>query len=349
MRQTLYALLVALPTVLPAQSLLYRSPNVGGTWTGEGGVVHFNFLHRFYVAPSSGGNKVTNFPSFLIGVGIADKALVAVRYASNSTLVPPSVDYRPNEIELLARVAGAAGSKFRVAVTPAYNAAAESFDGEAALDYSAGPVTVGSALRFFSKPFGISGGDAKLGVAGGATIRLNDYIALGGDVAQMLDADTGIAWSAGISFLIPGSPHTFSLHASNSTSTTLQGSTLDGLGKVLYGFEFTIPLHLNRFAPWFGKGGAAAGAGAAAAANAAATVHVSQLKFQTDTVYITAGQSVTWVNDDDLVHTVTFRDDAGRSGDLTKGASFTLRFDRAGTYTYSCTPHPFMFGVVVVR
>src|SRR5262245_54808810 len=72
MRRLTFALLVALPATAPAQSLLYRTPNLGGTWTGEAGVVHFNFLHRFYVAPSSGGNKVTNFPSFLIGVGIAD-------------------------------------------------------------------------------------------------------------------------------------------------------------------------------------------------------------------------------------------------------------------------------------
>jgi amicyanin len=341
------ALLLAFPAVLPAQSLLYRSPNLGGTWTGEAGVVQFNFLHRFYVAPSGGSNKVTNFPSFLVGVGLADRALVGVRYASNSTLVPPAVDYRPNEIELLARVRllGAdAGAGFGLAVTPAYNAAAESFDAEAAVDYTTGRLTLEGAGRFASKPFGVSGGDAKFTVAGGLSLRLNDYIAVGGDVAQLLAADTSIAWSAGLSFVIPGSPHTFSLHASNSTSTTIQGSSLEGLGKVIYGFEFTIPLHLSRFAPWFGKRAARDEGGAAAA-----TVHIAQLKFQTDTVRIAAGQSVRWINDDELVHTVTFTGGAGGSGELAKGASFTMRFDRPGTYAYACTPHPFMSGVVVVR
>src|SRR3989449_7104781 len=45
----LLALAAAAP--LRAQSLLYRPPNLGGTWVPDGGVVQFNFVHRFYVTP----------------------------------------------------------------------------------------------------------------------------------------------------------------------------------------------------------------------------------------------------------------------------------------------------------
>ncbi len=36
---------------LSAQSLLYRSPNLGGTWTPDPGVVQINFAHRFCAFP----------------------------------------------------------------------------------------------------------------------------------------------------------------------------------------------------------------------------------------------------------------------------------------------------------
>jgi amicyanin len=119
---------------------------------------------------------------------------------------------------------------------------------------------------------------------------------------------------------------------------------VNGGEKVLYGFEFTIPLHLSRFGAWFSGGKSAADGG-----DAAATVRIAQLKFQTDTVVIQAGQSVRWVNDDEVPHTVTFAGALGGSGNLAAGQAFTLRFDQPGTYAYRCTPHPFMRGVVVVR
>lgn len=350
MRRILLGLaLASIGAPLAAQSLLYRSPNLGGTWTGDGGVVEFNFLHRFYVAPKDGSNKVNNFPTFTLGVGVVDRVFAGLRYASNSTLVPPSIEYRPNEAELFVRwrPIGAEGQAgLGLAVTPAYNTAAHSLDGEVAADYTAGPVTVAAAARLLGTPLGIDSADAKFALAGGATVRLNRYVALSGDVAQLLDADTSLVWSAGVSFLIPGSPHTFSLHASRASSTTIQGSSVNGGEKVLYGFEFTIPLHLSRFGAWFSGGEVAA----TDAGDAAAIVHIAQLRFQTDTVVIQPGQSVRWVNDDEVVHTVTFADAAvGSSPEIARQGMFTRRFDRPGTYPYACTPHPFMRGVVIVK
>lgn len=333
---------------LAAQSLLYRSPNFGGTWTGEAGVLQFNFLHRFYVASEAGSHKVTNYPSFTLGVGIGGRALAGLRYASNSTLVPPTVDYRPNEAELFVRwrpVGAEDRAGVSLAVTPAYNTAARSLDGEVGVSYTTSRLTLSAAGRVLGTPLGVDSVDPKFALAGGASVRLNHYVALNGDVAQLLDADTTVVWSAGVSFLIPGSPHTFSLHASRATSATIQGSSVNGGPKVLYGFEFTIPLHLGRFGAWFSGARAEP-----AATDAAATVRIAQLKFQTDTVTIQAGQTVRWVNDDEVAHTVTFTSAAVPSSDrLTRGRAFSARFDRPGIYTYACTPHPFMRGVVVVR
>lgn len=235
-----------------AQSLIYRPPNLSGTWVPDGGVLQFNFMHRFAVADATGSHKVTNFPTFTFALGLGHGLSLGTHYSTNSLLM--TTPYRPNEFELFARWRTGATEGNRglaLSVTPAYNAAARSVDGEVALDYTAGPVTVSGAVRAVTKPFGADGAEAA--VAGGATLRLNDYIALTGDVASYVTLDTAVAWSAGLAFVIPGSPHTFSLHASKASSNTIQGSSY-GFSRVIYGFEFTIPIHFSRFAPWFSRG-----------------------------------------------------------------------------------------------
>ena len=156
----------------------------------------------------------------------------------------------------------------------------------------------------------------------------------------------------GLDFLIPNSPHTFSLQASNATTSTIQGNSV-GYSKILYGFEFTIPLHLKRFGPWFHRSPKPAPLGAAAGAAAggpvAAEIRMATYKFQTDTVVISTGGTVRWTNDDPVEHTITFDGTEPGSPPISRNGTFAHRFDRPGTYTYHCTPHPFMKGVVVVK
>ena len=350
-RQWMFVVVVAAAVVpaAAAQSLLYRPPNLGGTWVPAGGVLQFNFMHRFIVsAPPT--NKVNNYPTFVFALGLGNKAALGVHYASNSVTV--QTPYTPNEVELFGRwrnrrAEGEKGLTF--SITPAYNFAAESFGGELAADYNVGPVTVNGAARAFQKAFGSDEGGAAL--AGGLTFRLNDYIALGGDVASMVTQDSGLAWSAGLSFVIPGSPHTFSLHASNSRSTTLQGASFaPDAGGVAYGFEFTIPIHFSRFAPWFHKKDQAVEVTVPFMNTAAVQVEMREMSFRADSVVITAGQSVGWINRDQVAHTVTF-DSGGpqSSGDMASGGTFVAAFPRPGVYRYHCVPHPNMKGVVVVK
>jgi len=332
---------------LAGQSLLFRSPNLSGTWVPPAGVLQFNFLHRFYVASSAGSNKVTNFPTFTFALGLGHDLTVGTHFATNSFLV--ATPYRPNEFELYARYrfgAGEGTNGLALAVTPAYNTAARSLDGEVSLDYTAGRITVSAAGRGMQKALG--GPDGKAAIAGGVSLRLNDYISLGGDVGKLLGIDTAAAWSAGLNFVIPGSPHTFSLHASKSTSNTIQGASVAS-SNVIYGFEFTIPIRLSRFAPWFQKKKAYTVTNGPMM-NSAATVPMKSMQFQRDSVEIKAGQSVTFVNNDYVDHTVTFEQPGPTSsGMLRTNGTFVARFDSPGVYRYHCTPHPNMRGVVIVK
>ena len=343
---TFSAVGAALPSYVTAQSLLYRPPNLGGTWVPAGGVLQFNFLHRFSISESP-NYVVTNYPTFTFALGLGRRIALGTRFATRS---PVGSGSSSNEFEFYGRMAfGAEEGKngLAIAVTPAYNSAAESIDGEVGLDLTRGRITLSAAGRAMSQALG--GPDARLGAAGGVSLRLNDYVALDGDIATLFDAGLDAAWSAGMSFLIPGSPHTFSLHAGNAASTTIQGASF-GVGAVTYGFEFTIPIHFSRFAPWFAKKAKYVPVTVPFMNATAAQVVMREFRFGTDSVVINAGQSVGWINQDEVVHTVTF-DVAGAqsSGDIAKGGTYVATFARPGVYRYRCAPHPAMKGVVVVR
>jgi len=77
-------------------------------------------------------------------------------------------------------------------------------------------------------------------------------------------------------------------------------------------------------------------------------VHIKNFAYVPATVKIPAGGSVRFVNDDDMPHTVTADDKSYDSGDLQKGASWTHRFLKVGSSTYTCTYHAFMRGGVEV-
>ena len=360
MKRVSFALLaLAVPSTavpLGAQSLLYRAPNMGGTWAPDAGVVQFNFLHRFYVYPGA-GHFVENHPTFTLAAGFGHGVAFGARFATKSIVGAGAGAQSSNETEVFARwrFVGAEGREgFTVAVAPAYNLLAKSVDGEASVDWTRGPVTLQAAVRGVNRELGTPG-EHQVALAGGFVARLTRYIAVSGDVGSFMAPVNGrSAWSVALNFLIPGSPHTFSLQASNATSATIQGASIGyaptGSTLTLYGFEFTIPIHLKRFSPWFHKTPKPIVLGSAAGAAIAADVRMSNVKFMGDTITIAAGQAVRWTNADPIEHTVTF-DGAAEPGSpvIPPNGSYVHRFDKPGTYTYHCTPHPFMKGAVVVR
>jgi len=341
---------------LGAQSLLYRPTNLGGTWVPDGGVVQFNFLHRFYVFPGP-SHFVENHPTFTLVAGFGHNIALGGRFATKSIAGTGGGAQSSNETELYARwrAHGAEGRPgLAVAVTPAYNLLAKSVDGELGVDWTQGPFTLHGAARAVSRRLGERGTGAAA-FAGGVDVRMTQYIGFGADLGSFVSPAGRAAWSAAINFLIPGSPHTFSLQVSNATSATIQGASIGyatvGTGHVLYGFEFTIPLHLKRFGPWFHRSPKPAPVGAAAGGGGpvAAEIRMATYKFQTDTVVISTGGTVRWTNDDPVEHTITFDGTEPGSPPISRNGTFAHRFDRPGTYTYHCTPHPFMKGVVVVK
>jgi plastocyanin len=130
-----------------------------------------------------------------------------------------------------------------------FNNASDGVDGEVSVARRLGRVRVLAAGRALADPF--EKGNVRFAVGGGAALRLGTYVALTGDVSTLTNRDTTerMAWSAGLHLAIPLTPHTFSLQATNTLVTTLQGISR-GSRDVRYGFEFTIPLTLRRY---FGK------------------------------------------------------------------------------------------------
>ncbi|MEE9164177.1 MAG: plastocyanin/azurin family copper-binding protein [Thermoplasmata archaeon] len=66
------------------------------------------------------------------------------------------------------------------------------------------------------------------------------------------------------------------------------------------------------------------------------------------TLTVAAGTTITWVNQDIVIHTVTSDVGLFDSGSMLPGDRFSFTFTTPGTFTYGCIPHPFMRGTVVV-
>jgi plastocyanin len=76
-------------------------------------------------------------------------------------------------------------------------------------------------------------------------------------------------------------------------------------------------------------------------------VLISGYRFLPQDISIKVGTTVTWVNEDSVVHTV---EGSGMdSGDMGQGDEFTFTFDKVGVYDYICGPHPYMTGSVIVE
>ena len=90
----------------------------------------------------------------------------------------------------------------------------------------------------------------------------------------------------------------------------------------------------------------------AAPSPAADTMVVVKLfQFQPAQLQVKLGTTVTWVNEDEILHTVTLDDKAGGfDAPLDgKGKQFSFRFTQPGVYRYYCDRHEHMRGQIEVR
>lgn len=93
------------------------------------------------------------------------------------------------------------------------------------------------------------------------------------------------------------------------------------------------------------------GADAADTSGAGASVGLKDSRFDPKDIEISAGDTVTFINNDPYDHTVTSAEDSAiefDSGVIGQDATFEQTFDTPGTYSFFCEIHPTMRGTITV-
>ena len=80
-----------------------------------------------------------------------------------------------------------------------------------------------------------------------------------------------------------------------------------------------------------------------------AKIVVKDFMFNPTPLTVKTGSTVTWTNMDDEPHTVVSDTGEFKSGGMDTNESFTHKFDKPGTYHFTCSIHPRMVGTVVVQ
>ena len=341
---------------LEAQPLTYRSPNMQGTWVTSPWNLNFAFNHRFRIVNDRDITDIVddallkNSPTFNLALGLWAPLMAGVVYSSEP---PIRNGTRNNQWYPYLKVAPWRTDRWSVSLMGGWDSQAESIDGELAGQATAGPFELIGAARAFSDALHL--GEAGLALAAGAGIHLTRYLLLAADVGGFVAGpDTGVAWSAGIHFAIPFTPHTFSLQVSNALNTTLQGASFNSAeangGDLVWGFEFTVPF--SGFARW----GRIFDAGRDDAARApdveparVVEVDIREMRFVADTIRVPEGSAIRWVNRDPVAHTVAADDGSWKSPLVGPAETYTTRPGPARTYAYRCTLHPFMRGAIIVE
>lgn len=81
----------------------------------------------------------------------------------------------------------------------------------------------------------------------------------------------------------------------------------------------------------------------------APAVTISNFAFSPADLTVKVGDSVTWTNNDSVAHTVTGDKAEFDSGSIAPGATFSHKFDTAGTISYHCSVHPSMTAKITVQ
>jgi plastocyanin len=78
-------------------------------------------------------------------------------------------------------------------------------------------------------------------------------------------------------------------------------------------------------------------------------VKIDNFTFAPGALKVSPGTTVTWVNRDDIPHTVASTEKVFKSKVLDTDEKFSYTFTKAGKYPYFCSLHPKMTGEVVVQ
>lgn len=82
---------------------------------------------------------------------------------------------------------------------------------------------------------------------------------------------------------------------------------------------------------------------------ATTNVDIDNFSFAPRQLTIPAGRRVTWINKDDVPHTIISVDHRFKSKALDTDDQFSFTFQNPGVYEYFCSVHPTMTGKIVVQ
>ena len=84
-------------------------------------------------------------------------------------------------------------------------------------------------------------------------------------------------------------------------------------------------------------------------APAAVEVKIDNFAFTPNVVTVKAGTQVTWINHDDIPHTVDSTEGKFKSAALDTDEKFQFLFREPGEYPFYCRMHPKMTGKIIVQ
>lgn len=84
------------------------------------------------------------------------------------------------------------------------------------------------------------------------------------------------------------------------------------------------------------------------------TVTIRTFQFEPNQIEVRTGTGITWINQDDIRHTITSGTPENRDGRFDaplagKGTKFSFTFMQPGTYSYFCDRHQHMRGEIRVQ
>jgi plastocyanin len=78
-------------------------------------------------------------------------------------------------------------------------------------------------------------------------------------------------------------------------------------------------------------------------------VVIENFSFAPATLTVKVGTKVTWINRDDVPHTVNENDKRFKSSTMDTDDQFSYTFSSSGTFSYFCALHPKMTGQIIVK
>ncbi len=87
---------------------------------------------------------------------------------------------------------------------------------------------------------------------------------------------------------------------------------------------------------------------ASASGGDSVNVEMKGFAFSPQELTVKVGTKVTWTNMDSASHDVKAADGSWGSDSLANGQTFSMVFDKEGTFAYVCTFHPNMTGTIIV-